>query len=132
MTNREIIQEGILDWIQRQREEYNKAVTSPGEDTSWAGRVGTAAGKAVKYGRTKAVPAIAKTLRTAGERLEKSPISATRESNPYSIKGIVKRKTFGEKWGNLSNLDINRNPIGKSVTAGITRASKSPNIRRVK
>jgi len=141
-TNKELIQEGIFDWIKRNREAYQKQVSgeSDGSKDGWgvraAGAVGTGLGEAYKFTRDKVKPTLGKRLQSIGKRIEgnkeKSDSGTSSPSTPnYSIKGLVKSKPkpaasdWGTKLGNLSNLGSINPKVAPAITAGITKASKS-------
>lgn len=145
MTNKEILQEGIFDWIQRNKEGYKKQISGESSEadegilTKFAGGVGTGLGKATKFTQDTIAPTVGRGLQSFGKRLEGSerksnvfsdskPISV--DSKPeYSIKNIVKNnknvsssKEWGTKFGNLSNLNSN---LGPAVTAGIAKSARN-------
>lgn len=108
MTDKKVIQEGVFDYIRKQREDYRREVNSPEKAEGVAGAVGTGLGRVARFARNKAIPGIGRSFQTVGGVM-------TGERKPFE-----KRESYGT-YGN--------SPLVRTVTAGIaaTNARRASN-----
>jgi hypothetical protein len=130
MSNKEVLQEGILDWIKRNREGYKKAVEDPGKAGGIAGAVGTGLGTLTRFARDKAVPAVGRGLQKVGGAIAgqtetkkpvvkspTEPVSPVRNPNALATvaAGIAAKKRAGETSAKVAAYNKSKSESGGST-----------------
>lgn len=115
MTDKEILQEGIVDYIKRNKESYNKEVSSSEKAGGVAGAIGTGLGRLYKATRDKGVPAVGRGLQKVGNKLA-GESKATSSTPPITHLNEPKiTSQFTSRWGS-------KHTAAPAVTAGLLRA----------